>query len=114
MAVHHHEETPGPSSGASVVLDIGGGNGALIVYTSEPMVGLEIELRPSYRAWDGTHTAVRQRTLTDTVRFAGVFGSLPAGDYLVRIKGDEVGPVLGMAVADGSVTELTWPHDPVG
>jgi len=108
------EELPPPSGEASVVLDIGGSHGALVVYASEDMEGGEIEIRRSGRPWDGTHTAIRRRDLRAVVAFAGVFGSLPAGRYELRTRGTGVDqrtePVaVRPTVVGGEVTELHWP-----
>jgi hypothetical protein len=79
-------EQTGPSTGASVLLDIGGGNGALVVYGSDGLAGEEIEIRPHGGTWSGVHTAVRARHVGDRVLHAGVFGSLPAGLYDLRLR----------------------------
>ncbi|MGA3146531.1 MAG: phospholipase [Acidimicrobiales bacterium] len=108
------EGLPAPSGEGTVVLDLGGTRGALVIFTPEQLSGEEIEIRPASGPWDGTHTAVRQRDLRDAVAFAGVFGSLPAGGYQVRIKGggpDRTvsGTTLDLEVTGGQVTELHWP-----
>jgi hypothetical protein len=111
---HHSEALPGPSGQGTVVLDVGGTRGALILFTTEVLEGEEIEIRPVGGQWEGTHTAVRRRDLRDAVAFAGVFGSLPAGEYQVRIKGptpERSGPrtTVDVTVAGGHVTERFWP-----
>ena len=114
--LHHHqpEALPGPSGQGTVVLDVGGNRGALILFTTEVLEGEEIEIRPVGGQWDGIHTAVRRRDLRDAVAFAGVFGSLPAGEYQGRIKGptaDQPDPrtTVEVTVAGGEVTERFWP-----
>lgn len=115
MGTHQHAEAPLPPSGeGTVVLDVGGTRGAVIIFTDEPMAGEELEIRALGREWDGTHTAVRQRDLRDAVAYAGVFGSLEAGQYQVRIKGratDHAGSAttLDVEVAGGEVAQLHWP-----
>jgi hypothetical protein len=99
----------GPSSEGSVVLDIGADIGAAIIYVHESLAGSEIEIRGSGRPWDGTHTAVRRRDLGEAVCFAGVFGSLPAGEYELRIRGIENSPVVPMMVNGAGVAEVIWP-----
>ncbi len=69
-----------------------GHRGAAVVFTPASLVGAEIEIRPADRPWDGTHTAVRRRDLRDTVAYAGVFGSLEAGAYQLRMRGDRGRP----------------------
>lgn len=101
------ERAHGPSGVASVVSDIGGDIGAAAVYVPEALAGLEIEIRPVGRDWDGTHTAVRQRPRRGSVVYAGFFGSLPAGRYELRLKGDASRQVE-LVVRGGEVAEVTW------
>jgi hypothetical protein len=68
------------------VLDLGGDIGALVVYAPEALLGEEIEIRPHGGRWAGLHTAVRARHLGDAVLYAGVFGSLRAGLYDLRVR----------------------------
>jgi methyl coenzyme M reductase gamma subunit len=85
----------------------------VIIFTSELMDGEEIEIRPAGHPWDGTHTAIRPRDLRDSVAFAGVFGSLQAGTYQVRVKGSDAGQesvdTLDLTVHGGEITQLSWP-----
>jgi len=69
------------------MLDIGEGAGALVVYTSDRLTGQEIEIRPHGGVWADDHTAVRARHVGDRVLHAGVFGSLRAGRYELRLRG---------------------------
>jgi hypothetical protein len=92
------------------MLDIGGDTGALVVYTSERLLGQEIETRTHGGIWAGVHTAVRARHVGDTVLYAGVFGSLAAGLYDLRVR-HAPGPSPSMAmkqtvaVTPGAVAE---------
>jgi hypothetical protein len=104
----------GPSGEGTVVLDIGGDRGAAVIVTPAELSGEEIEIRPVGGPWDGTHTAIRPRDLRDTVAHAGVFGSLPAGRYQLRIRrGDPVQAgseqVVDLVVIGGEVVQLEWP-----
>jgi hypothetical protein len=115
MGAHQHaEELPPPSGEGTVVLDVGGTKGALILFTPESFEGKEIEIRPLGAPWDGTHTAVRRRDLRDSVAYAGLFGSLPEGSYQARIKGcsaSEPGStILDLELHGGEVTQMNWPH----
>ncbi len=115
MHEHGEPEAPLPPSGqASVVLDVGGTKGAAVIFTTDQMLGQEIEIRTEGSAWEGTHTAIRQRDLRDSIAFAGVFGSLPAGRYQLRVKGQAADPTGGRSVVDlnvraGEVTQMEWP-----
>jgi hypothetical protein len=91
-----------------VVLDIGPHAGALVLYASEDLAGAEIEIRPGWGAWLGTHTAIRARHVGDGVLYAGVFGSLAEDTYDLRLKGGGPrSPRLTVDVVAGAVTEVT-------
>lgn len=104
---HATEALPGPSAAASVLADIGGTVGAAVLYVPESLAGLEIEIRPTGSDWDGTHTAVRERHVGGSVIWAAFFGSLPAGGYELRIRGDS-SSVLDLEVRGGHVAEVAW------
>jgi hypothetical protein len=106
---HHHEgeEALGPSGMATVMTDIGGDRGAAVLYVPEELAGCEIEIRPVGAHWDGTHTAVRERQLGTSVIWAAFFGSLTAGRYEVRVKGER-GRDVELRVEAGHVAEATW------
>jgi hypothetical protein len=106
----HHEENPFAGQG-SVLLDIGGDVGALIVEMPADMDGVEVEIRPVGPAQDGTHhphVAVVNRPIGDSRVPSLVFPELEEGDYqLYRKLG---GPVeLTARVAGGEVTQAVWP-----
>jgi hypothetical protein len=115
MGAHSAVEADlGPSGEGTVVLDIGGDRGAAVIVTPGELSGEEIEIRPVDGPWDGTHTAIRPRDLRDAVAHAGVFGSLPAGQYRLRIRrGDPVRaasePVVDLVVVGGEVVQVEWP-----
>jgi hypothetical protein len=71
------------------VLDIGRHAGALVLYAPESLNGAEVEIRRRGMPWRGEHTAVRERHVLGTTRFAGVFGSLPGGTYELRLRGPD-------------------------
>ena len=81
--------------------------GAAVVYTPAGLVGEELEIRGGDRAWDGAHTAIRERRLGTVTRWAGFFGALPAASYEVRVKGDP-SRTLRFDVTGASVTEVQW------
>jgi hypothetical protein len=98
------------------MLEIGEDRGALVVYTSDLLAGREIEIRPHHGDWTGTHTAVRIRHTGDKVLHAGVFGSLAAGSYDLRVRhhahrAPGEGPSTVMMTVDvspGGVTETSF------
>jgi hypothetical protein len=105
----------GPTGPGTVVLNIGQGVGALILYTSPELAGQEIEISPGMEARDGiagpkTHALVRERTGTaawnpspadegnDATEYAAVYDALPAGQYAIWLDGRVVATVT-IAVA---------------
>ena len=98
-----------------MVLDIGPHAGALVVWTPPELAGEEIEIRPTGAPWHGEHTAVRERHTGGTVVHAGVFGSLPAGAYDLRLRSAAGGHgALSAQVRAGAVSEATWPRGGAG
>ena len=94
---------------ASVALDIGAGSGALVLYPSERFRGREIEIsRLSRQDPSGpggrVHTGVHERTTEVRSRLTAIFGSLPAGDYVVWEDATTEGPVV--TVLDGTIAEV--------
>jgi hypothetical protein len=89
-----------PSTTASVVLDIGGEVGALVVELPRELLGRELDLFPLGGAdLPVVHTEVRERRVGDGVVYAAVYPTVPAGSYLVEGL-DQVFVVQG-----GRVTE---------
>jgi hypothetical protein len=98
-----------PTTGASVVLDIGPHAGALVVYTGPELVGEEIEIRPQGEPWRGVHTEVRERRVHSGTVHAGLFDRLSPGLYDLRGRAVERAEELRVEVVAGSVTETTLP-----
>jgi hypothetical protein len=105
------EPAPGPSSSGSVVLDLGAGIGALVLYTPPEMDGHEIEVSPLGGApVHRTHSQVRLRKTRDQTHYAAVYPQLAAGDY--AIWRDDVTPAATVTIAGGQVTATWWPGPP--
>lgn len=104
MTEHVHP----PSRSGSVVLDLGGDIGVLILDTPPEMNGREIEIS---RATEGsgarrTHSLVRERQTAAGVSHAAVYIGLPAGDYTIwREDGSPAGTA---EVRGGDVTHVRW------
>jgi hypothetical protein len=109
---HSHEWLPGASSPGSVVAEIGGDHGALIVHVPAGWHGVEIEIRRSSQPWVGTHVAVMARRLAPGDDHSAFFPSLPAGRYELRRMGHSaLGPdsqVVAVSIAGGEVTDIVW------
>jgi hypothetical protein len=104
-ATHHH--TMEPSGQGTVVLDIGGDIGALIIYTPASCHGEEIEVSPVDAPQRRTHAAVRARYTGAGVCWSVVIGGLTTGQYVVWR--DPLTPAGKVDIVGGSVTEFEWP-----
>jgi hypothetical protein len=105
----HREPTVAPSGEGTVVLDIGGDTGAVVIHCPASVDGAELEIRPTGSRWDGTHTSVRQRQVRQGTCFAAVFGAVGGGTYEVRVRGSDTEPQLEVLVVGGAISEATWP-----
>jgi hypothetical protein len=85
------------------VLDIGNGVGALIVYTTGNLDGHEIEVS-RLGATARIHTIVHARDLDGRTIYAGVFPSLPEGDYI--LWSDDPTRNRTVPIASGVVAEV--------
>ena len=109
----HH--AAGPSGPGSVVLDIGPGTGALVLYTSACMLGTEIDISSEGQAALRTHSQVRHRVSSGQpdgsagrdIRYAAVYPSLAAGRYVIW-RDAEI-PAGTITIADAKVTTWHWP-----
>ena len=103
------EPVAGSSGPGTVVLEIGPGIGALILYTPAEMDGEEIEIscddEPGARR---THSQVRPRHMPTVTTYAAVYPGLRAGQY--TIWRDEHSPAATVTVAGGQVTSCRWPE----
>jgi hypothetical protein len=89
----------------TVVLDIGGNFGALVLYTPPEFHGREIEISPVGEETQRVHTAVLERIVGGRRLFAAVFPKLPAGLFRLWID-DERARVKHALISAGKVTEL--------
>jgi hypothetical protein len=96
----------GPGSTGPVVLDIGAGAGALIVYTASDLRGREIEVSPVDRTALRTHTAILERTMAGHCVHAAVFVELAPGDYI--LWGAEPSLTCTVSIAAGEVAQVDW------
>ncbi|HWD97226.1 MAG TPA: hypothetical protein VG246_12465 [Acidimicrobiales bacterium] len=89
-----------PSWDGSVVLDIGGDVGALILRTSPSAFAREIDLVPDDGGVPHVHSAVRERRTTDGSAFAAVYPQLKEGSYTID------GTTQRLLIAGGRVTDI--------
>ena len=95
---------PDHAPSASVTLDVGDGRGALIIYPAERFRGREIEISPSAEAGHRVHTGVHERGSHAGRTLTAIFGSLPAGLYL--IWEDAARAIAEVRVPDGAAAEI--------
>jgi hypothetical protein len=101
------EPAAGPSGPGTVMMELGGDIGALILYTPADMDGTEIEIsRDGDPGGHRTHSQVRPRHLPTATRYAAVYPGLLAGAY--TIWGGE-GPAVTAVITAGQVTSCSWP-----
>ncbi len=106
------ETIPAPSGTGTVVLDIGAGTGALILYAPAGLTGAEIEISRSEAPGGArTHSRVRERRAGAAgVTYAAVYPAVPAGSY--TIWRDAATPAATVTITGGTITSCQWPADP--
>lgn len=93
----------GPTGAGSVVLDVGGQIGALILYTPEDLAGAEIEISPRSPGARRTHACVRERRGDHGTSYAAVYQGLAEGDYTIWGQADA--PLAAVTITGGRVTQ---------
>jgi hypothetical protein len=103
------EHAYGPTPVGTVVLDLGAGTGALVLFTPAGLTGREIEISPGSPQAPGarrTHAAVRERPGHHRTTYAAVYAGLAAGDY--TIWRDQDTPAGTVTITGGQVTSHDW------
>jgi hypothetical protein len=100
---HHGALRPAARCG-SLAIDVGGGYGALVIYPSARYRDREIEISRVGNAAKRVHTGVHERATQNESLLTAVFGSLPAGEYLVWEDATAPGPIV--SIPDGGVAEV--------
>jgi hypothetical protein len=86
-------------TGAAVLLDIGEGHGALVIYPDERYRGHEIEISRAEGDGRRVHTGVHDRSTQNALVLTAVFGSLPAGRYQIWADATTPGPIVDVPEA---------------
>lgn len=122
MTTMRENENPHAGQG-SVLLDIGGDVGALVISMPPAMVGVEIEIAPvggghehdhghghghAHGHGHRPHVAVVDRPVTDGHQPSLVFPDLVEGSYELFDKGQDT-VLLTAEIIGGQVTFLEWP-----
>jgi hypothetical protein len=89
---------------ASVLVEVGGDKGALVLYLDDGFRDQEVEISRVGSA-HRVHTGVLERRTAAGPVLAAVFGSLAAGSYMVWR--DRTTPAATVTVTGGRVTEWT-------
>jgi len=89
-----------------VVLDIGEGFGALLIYTKPELRGTEIEVSRAGDDAKRVHAEVLERRVGGEPVFAAVLAALPEGDY--RIWTDDPRLRNTVTIRSGEVAEVDW------
>lgn len=90
------------------VLDIGDDIGALVIYTRQEFRGKEVQV--SLKGSNSVrlvHTAVWERRVNGRVVFAGIYPSLPAGDYVIWTHPSQEVTILGGNVAEVDLRNIS-------
>jgi hypothetical protein len=106
------EDNPSPAAAigsrryhcATVALDIGEQRGALVIYPDDRYQGLEVEISPADGGGPRVHTGVHERETQAGPVLTAIFGSLPAGQYVIWADGHTAGPTV--LVLAGTVAEI--------
>jgi hypothetical protein len=105
---------PDASTPGSVVAEIGGDRGAVVVHVPPNWSGREIEIRHVSERWTGSHVSVLARRLAQHDDYSAFFPSLQQGDYEVRCRqpiglgGQAMSEVRTLRVLAGCVVDHYW------
>ena len=102
------EPAAGSSGPGTVILELGPGIGALILYTPADLDGAEIEIsRDDDPGARRTHSQVRKRHMATATMYAAVYPDLAAGRY--TIWRDEHSAAATVTITGGQATSCHWP-----
>ncbi len=89
-----------------VVLDIGGSNGALIVYADADLIDTPVEVSPVDDDDAKFHQHVLERPTPEGSSYAAVFDKITEGTYTLWLHGEP--RVRDFVITGGEVAELDW------
>ncbi len=102
MTEHHREA----DFEHGVMVDVGPGAGALVIYTADELRGQEIEISPKGRDSSRVHTDVLRRKTAAGYVCAAVFGSLDEGEY--QLWHPSRPDPVAVRIVGGQVMEIDW------
>jgi hypothetical protein len=107
-----HEHAAGATGAGTVVLELGGDVGVLILATPASLLGHEIEISPADGSGNSaastshrTHSMVRERVTGSGRSYAAVYPGIPAGQYIVWRDADT--PAGVVTIEGGEVARFT-------
>jgi hypothetical protein len=89
-----------------VVLDIGGSNGALIVYADAQFIDTPVEVSPAGSDEERFHQHILERPMPDGTSCAAVFDKITEGAYTLWFHGEP--RVRDLTITGAAVTEVDW------
>lgn len=99
------EREPGVDSTDGLLLDIGEGIGALVIYADARLLGRQIDLGTPGGGAHGIHNVVRDRAVGERIVYAAVFPDIAAGEYdIVPLTPTQ--SVKRVRIVGGRVTEV--------
>ncbi len=105
---HAHHHATGPTGAGSVILELGGDIGVLVLHAPAQLHGREIEISKSSPGDSHvTHALVRERHTSSGVGFAAVYPGVPAGEYTVWRDADT--PAGTITIVGGEVSRFEFP-----
>jgi hypothetical protein len=109
-ARHATAHGAGATGAGTVVLELGGETGALVLHAPARLHGTEIEISPESDGPAGhrTHSLVRERVTATGTSYAAVYPTVPANRYL--IWGNDGVAVGSAVIPGGQVASFRWPE----
>jgi hypothetical protein len=89
-----------------VVLDIGGSNGALIVYADAALIDHPVEVSPTGSDDERFHQHVLERPMPEGSSYAAVFDKITEGSYTLWLGGEP--RAKEFEITGGVVAEVDW------
>jgi hypothetical protein len=109
-AGHAAAHAAGATGAGSVVLELGGDIGVLVLHAPARLHGTEIDISPESGSGPHgrrTHSLVRERVTASGISYAAVYPGVPAGRY--TIWGDDGVPAGTVVISGGEVASFHWP-----
>ncbi len=103
MTDHHHSTE---TRSEHVMLELGDGVGALVVYTEPELHAVEVEISPGDDDRARAHKQVHERLVRAEPVYAAVFDRLAAGGYTLWLDG--AARMRDVRVDSALVTEIDW------